>query len=236
MSETTGRGLLMVMIDVDPAHEDEFNRWYDEEHLPERRGWPGILSARRFKVTGATPIVPLGDAATGERKSGGLKYLALYDLESPDVLKTEAYQKLNTSSLWTPKIRPHFTRTLRNVYLELKQAPPKAPVRETGSGLLLVMMAVDPAHEEDFNRWYNEEHLPERQVWPGILRARRFAAIDGPGPKFLALYDLESPDVATSEAYVKLSTQDSPWTLRVRPHRTVFARNVYEELPSPRQS
>jgi hypothetical protein len=41
-------GLLLFMTDIDPAHEDEFNRWYEEEHLAERMAIPGFLSARRF--------------------------------------------------------------------------------------------------------------------------------------------------------------------------------------------
>ena len=32
----------VVVIDVDPEHEDEFNRWYDEEHIPEKRATPGL--------------------------------------------------------------------------------------------------------------------------------------------------------------------------------------------------
>ena len=40
--------LLVVVVDVLPEHEDEFNRWYDEEHIPQKRATPGFRSARRF--------------------------------------------------------------------------------------------------------------------------------------------------------------------------------------------
>ena len=33
-----GKGLLMVYADVRPEDEDEFNRWYNEEHLHTRIG------------------------------------------------------------------------------------------------------------------------------------------------------------------------------------------------------
>jgi hypothetical protein len=36
MATKKGRGLLMVYVDVPAPLEDEFNRWYNEEHLPER--------------------------------------------------------------------------------------------------------------------------------------------------------------------------------------------------------
>ncbi|MGE0827822.1 MAG: hypothetical protein AB7O04_00525 [Hyphomonadaceae bacterium] len=102
MSEENQRGLLLVMIDVDPAHEEEFNRWYEEEHLPERRACPGFLTARRFVAVDGAP-----------------KYLAIYDLESPDVLETEAYKKIYGPSPWTQSIAKHFTSATRNVYVEM---------------------------------------------------------------------------------------------------------------------
>jgi hypothetical protein len=102
MSKGKRRGLLLVMIEIDPAHEEEFNRWYNEEHLPERLACPGFLSGRRFVAVEGEP-----------------KYLALYDLESPDVLQSEAYKKIYGPSGWTQRISKHFVRSVRNVYLEI---------------------------------------------------------------------------------------------------------------------
>ena len=62
---------------------------------------------------------------------------------------------------------------------------------------------------------------------------RRFVAIDG-SPKYLAVYDLESPEVMQSEAYLKVSEQ-SPWTRRIHEHLTTVQRNVYVEItPEPK--
>jgi len=102
MAKEKRRGLLLVMIDVDPGHEEEFNRWYNEQHLPERLACPGFLSGRRF------------EAVEGEPKN-----LALYDLEGPDVLQSEAYKKIYGRSGWTEKISKHFVRLMRNRYLEI---------------------------------------------------------------------------------------------------------------------
>ena len=44
------------------------------------------------------------------------------------------------------------------------------PTQHIGGTILVVMMDVDPAHEDEFNRWYNDEHLPERLEIP--LRQR----------------------------------------------------------------
>ena len=101
-SQKKAQGLLLVMIDVDPAHEEEFNRWYNEEHVPERKACPGFLSARRFIALEGEP-----------------KYLAIYDLESAEVLKSPEYQKIYPPSEWTKKISKHFLRAVRNVYVEI---------------------------------------------------------------------------------------------------------------------
>ena len=35
MTSDTPRGLLCIWTDIDPAHEADFNHWYDREHIPE---------------------------------------------------------------------------------------------------------------------------------------------------------------------------------------------------------
>ena len=83
-------------------------------------------------------------------------------------------------------------------------------------GFLLVTMQPPPALEEEFNAWYDTEHIPERLAVPGILTALRFVCINGGHPRYLAMYDLESLDVMTSPAYLKVAhDKSSPWTKRV---------------------
>ena len=43
-----GKGMLLTSMDIDAAHEAEFNRWYDREHLEERVAIDGFLEARRY--------------------------------------------------------------------------------------------------------------------------------------------------------------------------------------------
>ena len=40
--------------------------------------------------------------------------------------------------------------------------------QQVGSTVLVVMMEVDKADDEVFNKWYNEEHVPERMAIPRI--------------------------------------------------------------------
>jgi hypothetical protein len=68
-----------------PEVEAEYNRWYDEQHLPEVCAWPGITAARRYKLNPGSPgAARSGEARSGEARSGEARYLAVYDLDSDD--------------------------------------------------------------------------------------------------------------------------------------------------------
>ena len=81
----------------------------------------------------------------------------------------------------------------------------------------MVFSEVRAEHDEAFNRWYNEEHLPERLSIPGVLNAARYEAVAG-GPKYLACYELASPDAWYADAWQKWRTTQrhaipaSAWT------------------------
>ena len=97
-------------------------------------------------------------------------------------------------------------------------------------GFLLVLMQPPPALEEEFNAWYDTEHIPERLAVPGFETALRYVCIDG-APRYLAMYDLAGPDVLNSPAYLKVGFGNaSPWTKRVtsrvRVYRS-FGEQVY---------
>src|SRR5215213_9842742 len=62
-------------------------------------------------------------------------------------------------------------------------------------GLLVAFMNPPADDEAGFNAWYDEEHVPNRTALTGVLSAKRFKAADPNGPRYLALYDLVSPQV-----------------------------------------
>ena len=80
-------------------------------------------------------------------------------------------------------------------------------------GLLCIWTDIDPAHETDFNRWYDREHMQERVAIPGFQSARRFAATDGCPRPYLALYFTDSLDVFRSEPYAKAFGNQTQWSL-----------------------
>src|SRR6266545_6425715 len=70
-----------------------------------------------------------------------------------------------------------------------------------GRAIYLVYMdLLDDRQDEEFNAWYDTRHLPQLRTIPGILDAARYVAVKG-GPRYLAVYELESADAIHSEAF-----------------------------------
>ncbi len=55
---------------------------------------------------------------------------------------------------------------------------------------LAVRATVEPGREEEFNRWYNNEHTPDAvNMFPGCIGGARFKVVDGDGShQYVALY------------------------------------------------
>ena len=95
-----------------------------------------------------------------------------------------------------------------------------------GTGLLMVWAEVPADKEADFNAWYNQEHIPELLAIPGVRDAARYEAVKS-GPKHLACYELESPAVVETAAF--MNRPRSEWANRASGPAiaTTLISNVY---------
>lgn len=58
--------------------------------------------------------------------------------------------------------------------------------------LFVVKATIAKDREEAFNRWYNEEHVPQFLRFPGAVSARRYKAIMGEDKyQYMAVYELK---------------------------------------------
>ena len=82
-------------------------------------------------------------------------------------------------------------------------------------GLLVAGFDFSPVHEDEFNDWYDTEHIPEREAVPGFGRIERWLGADNPKIS-IATYDLDTPAVLSSAAYRKIAGENlSPWSKRL---------------------
>ncbi len=71
------------------GRDDEYNKWYDEEHFDDICALPGVKSGRRFN---ASPSSPMETPAP---------YLAIYEIETddPDQVFTELHSRMQAGKM-----------------------------------------------------------------------------------------------------------------------------------------
>jgi len=94
--------IYLVQMDIPPEHEAAFNRVYDTEHVPEILQVPGVRACSRYVVETTN-------------RDGMPRYLAVYELDSADVMNSSAWKGAAEKGDWAPKIRPHTTNRSHTV-------------------------------------------------------------------------------------------------------------------------
>jgi len=128
-------GVLLVLNDVIEGAEEEFNRWYQQQHVPERLGVPGFNTARRYRAVDRGPA-----------------YMAVYECASIGVLASEAYQqRLAHPTDWTRKIMPSFRNMLRSACRETWSLGVGV-----GGGAIIVQCRPGQDREDAARRWIKD--------------------------------------------------------------------------------
>jgi heme-degrading monooxygenase HmoA len=197
-------GILVPAIDFSGFAEDEFNDWYDLEHIPERLRVPGFLACERWIGVNNPKIS-----------------VATYELDDIDALNSAAYHAIGNHaggganlSIWSKRVTAHVKMTMRFEGEQISSAGSSAP--KDAPALLLNAMNVAPENEHDFNEWYEREHLPALATVPGFLCARRYRGSETSTQRYLVLYYVASPAVPDSTAWKEAA--NTPWTERMRQH------------------
>jgi hypothetical protein len=98
------------------------------------------------------------------------------------------------------------------------------------AGLFYVYTEPGSVDEAEFHDWYDHEHGPARLRVPGFRGAVRYQALDGEKPPWLALYELDRPDVIDSPGYRALGANASERDKSVAAGLATLDRRVYEQV------
>ncbi len=98
------------------------------------------------------------------------------------------------------------------------------------AGLFYVYTEPGSVDEAEFHDWYDHEHGPARLTVPGFGPAYRYRALDDLKPPWLALYELDSPDVIDSPEYKALGANASDRDKSVAAGLAALDRRVYEQV------
>lgn len=100
----TAKYALIVSMDVEPGKVALFNEVYDTEHIPLIEKVPGVVSVSRLKaepfqvkVGGEIQDIPLGH---------GPAYTAIYEIDDPAVLVSDAWEAAVEAGRWSSEVRP----------------------------------------------------------------------------------------------------------------------------------
>ncbi len=123
---TKPMGTIIVLMEPNGISEDEFHDWYDNEHIADRRKIEGCLTIERFICTDGWP-----------------RYLCLYDWDTLDVLRGDAYKAIHDTAKRTPWTVRILARTRGFERLEANQIyPGRAQFAEKGKATRLLMARI----------------------------------------------------------------------------------------------
>jgi len=101
----TTKYVFIASMDVAPEKEALFNEVYDKEHVPNLLKVPGVRSVTRLRTEPAAFSV--GGAMKTLTGDGVPIYTAIYEIDSPDVLKSKAWAEAVELGRWPGEVRPY---------------------------------------------------------------------------------------------------------------------------------
>lgn len=186
-----GTGLLAIFCDLDEPDQADFRPWLIEDMFPPRLEIGFTSCASYDRVSGS-----------------GQEFLTLYEMPSLGHLYGELYQALRRNrkprdAAYHEKFRNPDRYTLAWVGPELAAgAGPLAPC------VRIDRFALDGTAAQDFNIGYVSTYLPAVAAVRGVLRVRRYLAMEGE-PEHVVVHELADEQVNNDEAFGSLerSTQ-----------------------------
>lgn len=92
--------ILLIQMDIPAGLENDFNRLYESEHIPNLLQVDGVHSCARYRLEASSD-------------DGMARYAAIYEVDTPDIHQTDKWQRqADIECDWMTKIRPNtYNRT-----------------------------------------------------------------------------------------------------------------------------
>ncbi|KAI5293901.1 hypothetical protein KEM52_005040 [Ascosphaera acerosa] len=219
-------GLLWVTMQPQEGLPlDEFHDWYNNEHGPTRLRLPFVENGFRLRA------IDGGKKPEAMARDAWPQWLAIYDITDMSELQGESYLRLRRDDVKSqrekdimPKIK--IDRRLFDYVEEVKAegwTPLEAHLDEPAKVeqprvCISVVITLKPGQEDEFQKWYREEHMPLLSKVPGFLRIRRFkTSAVGAGPdtpvQWLSMIEC-THDATSSPEFTAMNS--TPWRNRVQ--------------------
>ena len=96
---------LLVLTNAVKGRDDEFNQWYDNQHIPDALDVPGYVTAQRFR---------LADVRMAGEPDSRWHYLAIYEIQTDDLKATmnESMSRAGTQRMPQSDAADHASSTI----------------------------------------------------------------------------------------------------------------------------
>jgi hypothetical protein len=174
--------VMLALANARDGRAEAFERWYEHEYAPALLGLDGILGRRLLRAADDLDDAP----------EHPYEFVSIFEIASGELASTA--DRLN---LVQPPTSPDQEgETVSWFYEELG---PRVAAPGAGDGpfhQMLVFTNANPGTDPEFNRWYDEVHIPDIfNTIGGFVGAHRYrrAAVDANRDcpwGYLALYDI----------------------------------------------
>lgn len=194
--------LIVFSRPVSPAREEEFNRWYTDQHVGDLLKVPGIVAGQRFRL--ALDLASPADVPP---------YLVIFDYRTNDLagLASETIRRMQ-QKVFVPSDSMDYEALASGIYrplgklVEATSPQPPAPIagKPVKRYIMVVLSSPVAGKEAEYNRWYDQEHLPAVLRVPGVRSAQRYQQIEpvkAPThalPAYMVRYEVDSADPAAT--------------------------------------
>jgi hypothetical protein len=195
------KGLFTPILHCNPGYHEQFNHWYDTDHIPENRALPGIFHAQRYYAPRRYREARDPLATDMVRHQGG-EYLTLYyvdgDLTSTYQAFRDLAQRLRGEGRMFQEMQgvlssgQPFTFERVWVHKGVRLVPDAIPTAPHYGVYMILGEITDPAREKEFLQWEDETHIPSLLEGPEILAVFLFRSHNiAPGDRLLFLCYLD---------------------------------------------
>lgn len=215
----TGAGILFSQMDCPPELETDFDRWYNEEHIPKRLAVPGFTAAARYQAV-----------------TGGPKHLAVYHTTSPDIFNSPEYIEvkhgLGKTEL-TQKMLGSVSGFTRYLGTQITDTRPDLGADSEAPFITCNFFSVPEEDWPEFNRWYEEEHVPLLMSANGWMRVRRYRIFEGEPESWTTFAFHELTDLAALDSPERQQARSTPWRARMaeKPWFQKTYMGIYQRRP-----
>ena len=194
-------GLLVAFTSLtDPAKSDDFNYWYNHTHIPDVTEAGVFHHAVRFENT--NPDSPHG------------QFVAIYetteDASQAMQVHVEAETKLGGREFQQDR-RPYqddgSTPLAKGMGWGIfkRRGGEFVASNKPARGVLIVLTnCKDESRQEEFNRWYEDIHIPDILGTGAFHAAYRYESVEVSdiAAQYLAIYETDNPDPAKAQAVI----------------------------------